>query len=796
MAVSLADRVLDQTTDRLIGSGQETPLATRPRERRDTAAEELPRSFGRYELRSLLGRGAMGAVYLAHDPQLDRLVALKIPRLLDDDLTAWGDRFLSEARAAATLNHPNICPVFEAGEADGQPYLTMAYIDGETLAARLRRTGPLPVREAVELVRTISRAMAEAHQRGIVHRDLKPANIMVDRREQPVIMDFGLALRAAAGDDLRLTLSGVAMGTPCYMPPEQAGGDLEAIGPPADVYSLGVILYELITGQVPFQGRTFGKLLAQIERDDPPPPQSINAQVDERLGGIILQALAKAPEDRFASAAEWADALDAYLAGAPALAGTRVARQLVETTDWKTPRASAAASRPRFWKNVALGALGVFLAGLLSVFVYVSTDYGTLVVELSDPAAKVDVKVNGQEVILDPEGNSVRIRAGANQTLEVTGPDYKSASKSFDLNRGGKTVVSVSLVRPPPPGTTPNPPPPAKPVSFPAQQTLVEVSGWQLLTDATQEQMQKWLDEKKAAKQSVMWLDAVLIGDKAVFAAAAALDGRASDWRAFLDLTALEINDFQAFAKRWDHTDYLATSISGFVQGNSLMGVALYHRGRNPAKQGILPLARAKQIMAEERKGGFAPRLVRPFAMSDGRLQCALYLESFLTAASPHEIDLSEVGLLRALEKHREAEVYPAAVVPYESGGQRQFAAAFRDDPSKAPWELVRDVTAAELKTKASALAEKGMAPMSVIVYPHDGEVRYSVVWRKEAGKEPAQPEPTHPEPTQPKPAQPEPAQPEPAQPEPAQPEPAQPEPAQPEPAQPEPAQPESAPPP
>jgi serine/threonine protein kinase len=115
--------------------------------------------------------------------------------------------------------------------------------------------------------------MAEAHDRGIVHRDLQPANVIIDRRGQPVVMDFGLALRATATDDLRLTLSGVAMGTPAYMPPEQAGGDHDAIGPPADVYALGIILYELVTGRVPFQGKTFGKLLAQIERDPPPRPR-------------------------------------------------------------------------------------------------------------------------------------------------------------------------------------------------------------------------------------------------------------------------------------------------------------------------------------------------------------------------------------------------------------------------------------------------------------------------------------------------------------------------------------------
>ena len=155
----------------------------------------LPRAFGRYELRALLGRGGMGTVYLAHDPQLDRLVALKIPRPVGDNEGEWRRRFQAEARTAATLQHPNICPVFEVGEVDAHPYLTMAYIEGESLAARLNRLKTLPIPEAVALVRTLAHAVNEAHDRGIIHRDLKPSNVMIDRHGQPVVMDFGLALR-------------------------------------------------------------------------------------------------------------------------------------------------------------------------------------------------------------------------------------------------------------------------------------------------------------------------------------------------------------------------------------------------------------------------------------------------------------------------------------------------------------------------------------------------------------------------------------------------------------------------
>src|SRR5262245_59119952 len=165
--------------------GQSLPTIAPTQDYPPAQGEPFPRPFGRYELRALLGQGGMGAVYLAHDPQLNRLVALKVPRPLGDDPGVWRRRFLDEARAAATLQHPNICPVFEVGEVDDQPYLTMAYIVGESLAARLKRVQALPVREAAHLVRALAAAMAEAHERGIIHRDLKPANVMIDRHGQP-----------------------------------------------------------------------------------------------------------------------------------------------------------------------------------------------------------------------------------------------------------------------------------------------------------------------------------------------------------------------------------------------------------------------------------------------------------------------------------------------------------------------------------------------------------------------------------------------------------------------------------
>src|SRR4051794_21584639 len=170
----------------------------------------LPAQFGRYRLEKLLGKGGMGAVYLAHDTQLDRPVALKVPAFGPDD-GGLRERFFREARAAATLNHPNLCPVYDVGEQGGVLFLTMAFIEGKPLSAYVRADKPLAPNQAAALVRVMARALQEAHDRGVIHRDLKPANVMIGRKNQPVVMDFGLA-RRATGQDERLTQSGALMG--------------------------------------------------------------------------------------------------------------------------------------------------------------------------------------------------------------------------------------------------------------------------------------------------------------------------------------------------------------------------------------------------------------------------------------------------------------------------------------------------------------------------------------------------------------------------------------------------------
>jgi serine/threonine protein kinase/tetratricopeptide (TPR) repeat protein len=268
-------------------------------------------SSGRYAILRQLGQGAMGTVYLAQDRQLQREVALKIPRFNPGEDSGLRERFLREARAAASLHHPNICPVYDVGEdAAGVPYLTMAYVEGQQLGEVLRACRPMPQRRAAEIVLALARGLEEAHRRGVVHRDLKPSNVMINQRGEPVVMDFGLARRL--NQDARLTHQGSVLGTPAYMSPEQVQGNVDAIGPLSDVYSLGVILYELLVGRAPFLGSS-GQVMASILTETPQSPCSLRPDLDPQLEQICQHAMARSPAERYQSMGEFAAALSVYL---------------------------------------------------------------------------------------------------------------------------------------------------------------------------------------------------------------------------------------------------------------------------------------------------------------------------------------------------------------------------------------------------------------------------------------------------------------------------------------------------
>jgi predicted Ser/Thr protein kinase len=273
----------------------------------------LPEYFGRYRVIKLLGRGGMGSVYLAKDTQLDRQVALKVPYFHADEGPERLKRFNREARLTATLQHPGICPVYDFGDVNGTPFLTMAFIEGKPLSEIPRGPVWTPTKAAT-LIRQIALALQEAHERQVIHRDLKPSNIMINPRGEPVVMDFGLA-RLLERDDQRLTQSGAILGTPSYMSPEQLNGDVKTLGPATDVYSLGVILYELLTDQLPYDGPP-ALMLATILTRTPTPPREIRQDLDPWLEAICLKAMAKKVEDRYPSMAALVADLTAFIRGA------------------------------------------------------------------------------------------------------------------------------------------------------------------------------------------------------------------------------------------------------------------------------------------------------------------------------------------------------------------------------------------------------------------------------------------------------------------------------------------------
>jgi tetratricopeptide (TPR) repeat protein len=342
---------------------------------------EMPARLGRYEALEPLGAGGMGRVYKARDPQLGRTVAVKVPHLHGDAATRElrKTRFLREARAAARVRHPHVCPIYDVGEEGGLPYVVMAFIEGQSLAERLRQQGRYDdPRAAVALVLQVAAALEAVHAHGIVHRDLKPGNVLLDLPGTSAFLsDFGLARPGDA--DENLTIDGDLVGTPAYMAAEQAAGQAEKVGPWTDLYGLGVVLYQMLTGRLPFEGPTTLSVLHKIGTETPPPPSQFRADLDPALEAVVQKALARRPEDRFASAREFAEALDRWASGLPPLTA-----EGSPTPAAAAPAAPAAAPPAEAQAAASPGQQTVVLSGL--------PDGQTL--QLALPAgAKADVKV-------------------------------------------------------------------------------------------------------------------------------------------------------------------------------------------------------------------------------------------------------------------------------------------------------------------------------------------------------------------------------------------------------------------
>jgi len=447
--------VVDRIAQRLNSHDEVAPTLTGGSLPTAMNAEGIPEQFGRYRILKTLGKGGMGAVYLAEDAELDRKVAIKIPFIGDDQEIL--DRFRREARSVAQIQHPNICPVYDVSQFQGKPFMTMAFIEGKSLSAYIQPGKPIAVEQVVKLVQILANALAFAHRAGIIHRDLKPANIMLDSRGQPIIMDFGLAFREGK-DDTQITKTGQIMGTPNYMPPEQVAGKSELMGAGCDIYSLGVILYQLLTGSVPFQGDLLA-VLSQIALEKPQPPSATRPELSLELDAICLKALEKNPQDRFQSMEEFASALAGCSNTENPTSIMSFAADSAFHQNVSNDLAKSAVNQRATAKSIAKGSRGsggaisskaIAICGggalllLLGVILYFQFGGKTLKVVVHDPEMNVALK-NHAITITGENQEKITLKPGA-ETITVKRGDFQFETTNLTLSKGEQVTIEIDYL--------------------------------------------------------------------------------------------------------------------------------------------------------------------------------------------------------------------------------------------------------------------------------------------------------------------------------------------------------------
>ena len=413
--------------------------------------------LGRYRVVKELGRGAMGRVYLAHDPEIDRPVAIKaiqvFSALPQADQAAARERFLREARSAGKLLHPGIVTIFDVGEAEGVPYLAMEYVEGQTLDTFCRRDDLLPVGTVVEIAARVAEALAYAHKSGIVHRDVKPANLMRLGETSVKIMDFGLA----KNPQTQLTQDGTLMGTPAYMSPEQVRGD--PLDGRSDLFSLGVVLYEMLTGEKPFGGESVSSVLYRIVNEDAPEAFTQRPSLPNSLSEFLRQALAKKPEERFGDGEAFAAALrqagaGTFAAAPPEAAVPGPAKAVAERA---RPKAAATAGPATGAPEAGRRSKGKIAGILGGVLVLAAVAAGAYVVIRGLPGTPSEsaVVMLDARVRTEPAGIPLRLDgkpfAADSVRFPVSGPfglltaeqDCRTASHTLAPEDGGREVVLV-----------------------------------------------------------------------------------------------------------------------------------------------------------------------------------------------------------------------------------------------------------------------------------------------------------------------------------------------------------------
>ena len=359
------------------GPEPQTPLGS--------TVDATPQWIGRYRILGRLGAGGMGVVFLAEDTELQRRVALKVPHLHThkSDPAKAVQRFMREARAAAAIRHPHVCPLHDIGQQDGCPYVVMPFIEGASLAEKLQGGQRIDdPREAARVGAEIAEALAAVHAHGIIHRDLKPGNILLDRQGNALLTDFGLA--RPTEDQEHITAEGGWVGTPAYMAPEQVSGAAARVGPRTDIFGLGMVLYHMVTGRLPFDGPALA-ILTRLATEPMPPPSRFRPELDPRLEGIILRAIARDPDQRFGSAEEMAQALREWLISAPSLSA-------LPSTVTYAPPPTGTPPPPRRTRLIA-AVVGLSLLAILTFFLWFAGYWpGQVASTPTSPTAKENVE--------------------------------------------------------------------------------------------------------------------------------------------------------------------------------------------------------------------------------------------------------------------------------------------------------------------------------------------------------------------------------------------------------------------
>jgi eukaryotic-like serine/threonine-protein kinase len=410
----------------------------------------------RYEIQGVLGQGGMAKVFKGHDTVLGRDVAVKVlsPQFAGDD--QFVSRFRREAQAAAALNHPNIVSVFDTGDQADVHYIVMEYVQGRTLRDAIRNDGPLQPERSAEIAASVARALASAHEAGLVHRDIKPGNIMLTPEGEVKVMDFGIA-RTATGDTL--TQTAAVLGTASYLSPEQAQG--EQVDARSDIYSLGCVLYEMLTGGPPFTGDSPVAIAYKHVKDDPVPPARLNGDVPSDLEAVVMKAMAKNPENRYQTADEMREDLERALQGLPTLAtpvladGTEhIARTQPEGTAVMTqmPPPEEEERRRRVWLIVLISILVLALIGLGAFL---------LVRSLLEPSAQM---IEVPDVVGEKEEDATRTLQDAGFRVNVEEETHPDAPRGtvFDQEPNARqqaeenSEVTITVSKGPPKAEVPD----------------------------------------------------------------------------------------------------------------------------------------------------------------------------------------------------------------------------------------------------------------------------------------------------------------------------------------------------